>query len=153
MFRLPACVFSRGGDSPRRLSERGLDSETGFGLGIFARLLEFIAGLPSRELRELSRLPAESKTEPGHSGIAGKIHFRPIFVRRLMVAVGDVVFFLVLASGQIVTFEERTFIHAERRNPDSREAEMIGPIVMTGFRTIIGLNAQLKIFGHLLYER
>src|SRR5262249_52475779 len=121
----------------RRLSAQGLDSETGFGLGIFARLLEFVAGLPSRELRDLSRLPAESKTEPGHSGIAGKIHFRTILIRRLVVAVGDVVFFLVLAPGQIVAFEERAFIHAERRNPDSREAEMIGPIVMTGFRTII----------------
>src|SRR5215469_16072288 len=76
----------------------------------FARLLEFIARLPPRKLREFGRLPAEGKAEFGHNGVAGKVHFRTVLIRRLMVSVRDVIFLLVLTPGKVVPLKQRTFI-------------------------------------------
>src|SRR5579862_7460182 len=70
-----------------------------------------------------------------------------------MVPVLYIVLLFGFSPGQIMAFEERSFIHAERRYAYARQAEVVRTIVVSRFRVIIGLDGQIEILRDLLHQR
>ena len=75
-----------------------------------------------------------------------------IFIARLMIVLGGVLFGLLHAPRIIVPFIFHALIDRERGNPDARQAEVIGAIIVSGLGMGIRTNGQPKFLRHGLHH-
>ena len=104
--------------------------------------LELISLFPANCFRLARRLPPGGEAEPRHCGIASEIHVRMIFVAWLVVVLGGVFVRLLQAPRLVMPLVLHPFINRERRNSHTRQAEVIGTVVVSGLRPRVGTNGQ-----------
>src|SRR5258706_1180211 len=90
-----------------------------------ARRLEFVAGPPRDDFRQVGSLPSQGETEAGQQRVAAKVHIGAISVAGLVVPVGGVLLFLFQSPRRLVSLELVALPHAECRHPDSCQTLMI----------------------------
>src|SRR5580692_1551274 len=122
-------------------------------LALDSRRFEFIALLPSYELGEACRFPAEREAESRHRAIADKIHLRMVFITRLVITLLGVLFVLRQTPGFVVPFELHAFVDRECGNADAGQTEMIGAVKMSCFGAGVRTNGQPELFSHRLHPR
>ena len=92
-------------------------------------------------------LPSQREAETRHVGVGGPVETGMIFVARLMVVVLNVVLILGESPGFVVTFEFDPLVDGKGGNADTRQAEVVGAVVVAGFGMSIGTNGEVKFFG------
>src|SRR5580698_5853592 len=76
-----------------------------------------------------------------------------IFVARLVVVVSGVIGVLSETPGFIVALELYAFVDGKGRNANARKAEVIGAVIMSGFRVCVGTNLETEILRCRLHSR
>src|SRR5262249_17438809 len=104
----------------------------------FARWLKLVARVPADGAWLRSRLPSQREAEAGHLGVAGEVHLRAVFVGRLVIAMGGVVFGLLVAPLPGTPLKLPSFVDREGRYTHPCQAEMIGTVVVASLREGIG---------------
>src|SRR3989442_1371654 len=104
---------------------------------LHAGCVEFIALLPSDGMRKVCGLPSQRKSEARHGGIAGEIHRRMVLITGLVIMLCGVFLVLLESPCFVMSLEFHALINRERRNSNSCQTEMVGAVVMSGFRTCV----------------
>ena len=115
------------------------------------RRFELVTLLPPDDVRQRGGLPSKHEAEASHRAVPGKIHVGTVLVAGLVVVLLVVFVVLLQAPGFVMALILQAFVDGERRNPDAGETEVIGTIVVTGFRMSIRTNSEAEIFRRGLY--
>src|SRR5579871_7061275 len=115
-------------------------------LAVFiSRSFELVALLPFDQFRKTRGLPSERESKAGHRRVSNEIHLGTILITRLVVMLLHVFLVLVHPPRLRMSLELHPLIDRERRNPDSRHAEVIRAVEVRSLRPCIRTDRQPEL--------